>query len=114
MIFQALRWANLTLAFVLELCALVALGYWGFWAGGGLLAKAALGIGAPILAAVMWGIFAAPRAPVSVPLAGLVVQLAVFGSAAIALYATGYRRLSFLFILLTFANGILARFGFRL
>jgi Protein of unknown function (DUF2568) len=30
---QAIHWADLALAFLLELCALVALGYWGVRAG---------------------------------------------------------------------------------
>ena len=49
----ASRWANLTLAFVLELCALGALGYWGARTGGGPVTNTALGIGAPLLAAVL-------------------------------------------------------------
>jgi hypothetical protein len=60
MIGQAFHWANLTVAFLLELCALAALGYWGFRTASGPAAKAALGIGAPLLAAVLWGLFAAP------------------------------------------------------
>ena len=78
------------LRFVLELSALGALGYWGLWAGDGPFVKAALGLGAPLLAAVAWGLFVAPRARVPLPLAGrLAVELAVFGSATIALLATG-------------------------
>jgi hypothetical protein len=63
MIGQAFHWANLALAFLLELCALGALGYWGVRTGDGLVAKVALGLGAPFCAAVLWGLFAAPRAP---------------------------------------------------
>ena len=69
MIGQAFHWANLTVAFLLELCALAALGYWGLRTASGPATKAALGIGAPLLAAVLWRLFAAPRAPVSIPLA---------------------------------------------
>src|SRR5258706_4542265 len=54
--------ANEALAFLLELAALAALAAWGFAVGDGGLAKAALAIGAPLLAAVVWGLFAAPRA----------------------------------------------------
>ncbi len=32
---HAWRWANLTVAFLLELCALAALSYWGVRTGGG-------------------------------------------------------------------------------
>ena len=40
---QAFHWANLALAFLLELCALAALGYWGVLTGGGPVTKTALG-----------------------------------------------------------------------
>ena len=43
MIGQAFHWANLTVAFLLELCALAALGYWGLRTGTGPVTKAALG-----------------------------------------------------------------------
>ena len=83
--------ANLVLRFVLELCALAALFYWGWWSGEGTFAGLALGLGAVLLAAVFWGLFAAPRARVRVPLSGrLAVELAFFGSAATGLYATGH------------------------
>jgi Protein of unknown function (DUF2568) len=37
---NAMRWINDGLAFVLELAALAALGYWGITVGSGVLAKA--------------------------------------------------------------------------
>ena len=43
MIGQAFHRVNLALAFLLELCALGALGYWGVRTGGGPAAKVALG-----------------------------------------------------------------------
>ena len=92
MIWQAFRWTNLTLAFLLEPCAPGALGYWGVRTGDGLLARAVPGLTASLVAAVLWGMFAAPRAPVSSPPLELGTQLAVFGSAALALYATGHVR----------------------
>ena len=81
---------NVTLRFVLELCALGALGYWGFTTGSGTLGKVLLGLGAPILAAVLWGMFVAPKAahPLHDP-AKLLVELVVFGAAAAGLYAAG-------------------------
>jgi hypothetical protein len=106
---QAFNWANLALAFLLELCALGALGYWGVRMGDGWVAKVALGLGAPLCAAVLWGLFAAPRATVSVPLIGFLVQLGVFGSAAVALFATGHRVLSVAFVLLVVVNSVLVR-----
>jgi Protein of unknown function (DUF2568) len=108
---QTLYWANLALAFALELCALVALGLWGFSVGGGPVAKAALGLGAPLCAAVLWGLFAAPRAPVSVPFLRFVVKVVVFGSASLALYATGHRALAVIFAFIVGANAALIRLG---
>src|SRR5258708_8580199 len=55
--------ANLALSFFLELCVLVALGYWGFQTGQGTIAKIGLGIGAPVVAVVVWALFGAPNAP---------------------------------------------------
>lgn len=74
--------ANLALRFLLELCALAALGYWGFQAGQSLVVKIALAIISPLLAAVIWGMFVAPKAsvPVSTPV-WLLLQLAIFGLA---------------------------------
>ena len=59
--------SNLALRFLLELCALVALGYWGFHTDRGMGLKLVLGIGAPLLAAVIWGTFVAPKASVQLP-----------------------------------------------
>src|SRR5689334_23481657 len=59
---NTLHAANLGLRFLLELCMLAALGYWGFQAGDGPVLKIVLGLGAPLLAAVVWGLFIAPRA----------------------------------------------------
>lgn len=108
---QAFHWANLALAFVLELCALAALCLWGFSTGDGLVTKTVLGLGAPLGAAVLWGLFAAPRAPVSVPLVGFGVKVVVFGSASLALYATGHHALAFVFATLVVLNAVLVRFG---
>jgi hypothetical protein len=106
---QAFHWADLALAFLLELCALAALGYWGVWVGGGPVTKVALGLGAPLFAAILWGVFAAPRALVFVPLVGAGVKLLVFGSAAVALCATGHRILAIAFAILVVVNSILVR-----
>ncbi len=54
---------NLLLRLLLEVCALAALFYWGMRAGGGPFASIVMGLGAPLLAAVVWGLFAAPACP---------------------------------------------------
>ena len=87
---NAIKAANLALAFLLELCMLAAFAYWGFQTGAGLGMQLVLGIGAPVLAAVVWGIFVAPRAPVKLPPAlHLVFVVVIFGLAVVALAAVG-------------------------
>ena len=84
---------NLALRFLLEIAALVAIGHWGFSQHVGIW-RFIIGIGGPLIAAVMWGTFAVPddpsrsgRAPVAVPgVLRLVLELALFGFAAWALY----------------------------
>jgi hypothetical protein len=90
--------ANLALRFTLELCALAALGYWGFQAGGSAPVKILLGIGAPLIAAVIWGTFVSPKAQVKIPDFGrLLFELLVFGSAILALYAAEQPTLALIF-----------------
>ena len=91
----------------MELCALVALGYWGIKTGNGAIAEVALGIGAPLVAAVVWGVFVAPRAPVALPgVVVLLLQVLVFGSAAAGLAATGHRTLALVFAVVVVINAI--------
>ncbi len=96
--------ANLVLRFVLELYALAALFYWGFRVGGGAIGVA-LGLGAVLPAAFVWGMFASPRARISLSLAGrLAVELVFFGSASVGLYATGHPVLGILLLGLAIIN----------
>lgn len=105
---ELIKGVNLALRFLLELCALVALGYWGFKTGSGAIAKVALGIGLPLVAAVVWGVFVAPRAPVELPgVLVLVLQVLVFGSAAAGLAATGHRTLALAFAVVVVLNAVL-------
>jgi hypothetical protein len=97
--------ANLAVRFLLELCALGALGYWGFVVGGNPVVKPALGLGAPLLAAAVWGTFVAPKAvvPLNMPLR-LVPEALVFGSAVAALFATGHPLLAVCLAVLAAVN----------
>jgi hypothetical protein len=100
--------ANLALRFILELCALGALGYWGYRTGSGLLLKIVLTVGAPLLAAVVWGAFIAPKASVPVPIwLWLVLQALIFGLATAGLVATGHQTLAVAFVLAVLINGAL-------
>jgi hypothetical protein len=107
-VLEMIKGANLALRFLLELCALGALGYWGFTAGGGLPARLGLGIGAPVAAAIVWGMFVAPRAPVQLPgPVNVLLQVLVFGLAAVSLAATGHRTLAWVFGALVVVNALL-------
>lgn len=82
--------ANLALSFILELCLLAAFAYWGFRAGQNLALKLLLGLGAPLLTAVFWGFYMAPRSAhrVQNPLY-LIFRVVLFGLAVIALVVSG-------------------------
>jgi hypothetical protein len=107
----AWRSANEALAFLLELAALAALGYWGFRVGPNLPARIVLGVGAVALAVVVWGLFAAPRARFKLPVVGvLAVKVLVFGSATAALYAAGRHVLAIVFATAAAVNTVVVTF----
>ena len=100
---------NEALAFLLELLALGGLAWWGADTGGGAATKILLGAGAPILAAVAWGMFAAPRARFQLPRpAVLAVKVTVFGLAAAGVYAIGQSGLAIAFAVVALINTALA------
>jgi Protein of unknown function (DUF2568) len=83
------RGATLTARFLCELAMLAALAFWGYVVGEGPWAWL-LGIGAPVLAAVVWGTFVAPKAriPVSAPVR-VQIELVLYALAAVGLSAAG-------------------------
>ena len=99
--------ANLAVRFLLELGALTALAFWGFRTGEGAL-RWIIGLGAPLVAAVVWGMFVAPKAFVSAP-GGVrfAVEVAVWASATVALAAAGLPGLAVAFALVVTVNRIL-------
>jgi hypothetical protein len=100
-----LKTLNLLVRFLLELCMLAAVGYWGFKTQSGWLMKILLGIGLPILIALLWGMFLAPRAVR--PLSGasfLILELTLFASGALALSASGKTTLGWIYLLILFMN----------
>ena len=86
-------WTWATVAFLSELAALAALGLWGS-SGGPPAARVLLGLGLPVAAAVLWGLLAAPQAPVQVPALAVATKVVVYGAAALGLGATGHPRLA--------------------
>jgi hypothetical protein len=89
----------LLVRFLLELAALAAVGYWGFKTGDSALMQWVLGLGAPLLVAVVWGTFIAPKATVEVPKGVWIgLQVLVFGAAALALAAIAPEQLAAIFL----------------
>ena len=109
MVLMIIKNANLALAFFLELGVLAALGYWGFQTGQGTISRIALGIGAPAVAIVVWSLFGSPQAMWHLDgIFRLLLELAFFGSAAVALFAAGQHVLGEAFALLFVLNIVLA------
>jgi len=91
-----MRVANDIFRFGLELCMLAALGYGGFEIGSGLVAWVLL-VALPVTAAVVWGMFIAPKArrPIVDPLR-IVLEAALFGAAGATLVVAEQTALGFL------------------
>ena len=93
---------NLGLRFLLELCMLVALGIWGF------SENFVLGIAAALAAAVVWGLWIAPKAtrrlrdPVR-----LALELLLFGAAGVALAAADHPLAAAIFLAAVALNEVL-------
>lgn len=99
---------NMGLRFVLELCMLAALGYWGFQLEQSWLIRIAAGIGLPLLAATVWGFFIAPKAVsrLAEPWRfGL--EIVLFGLSATALWLAERPSLAILLIVLFLITRIL-------
>jgi len=104
---EFLKGLNLLVRFLLELCMLAAIGYWGFKTNSGWTMKIILGIGRPVLIAVVWGLFLAPRA--TYPLRGvsfLAFELVLLGSGALALFAGGRADLGWIYTAVLVVNKV--------
>lgn len=105
---NVLKGLNLLIRFLLELCMLAAVGYWGFKTHSTWAMKIILGVGLPILIALLWGLFIAPRA--IYPLTGisyLVVELILLGSGALALFTSGQPKLGWAYVVILVLNTVL-------
>ena len=76
--------ANDVVAFLVEVLVLVLLAWAGFSADASGLLRVLLGVGLPVVAAVLWGLFAAPRARVSSEPLRLVTKVVVLGAGVVA------------------------------
>ncbi|WP_258563961.1 YrdB family protein [Streptomyces himalayensis] len=73
------------------LAALGLLSWWGFSTGSDVVSRIVLGLGVPLLAIILWALFAAPKARLRPPLAVvLLVKAVVLGGGAAFLYGVGH------------------------
>ncbi|SRR5215204_1019973 len=90
-----MRSAALGLRFLVELAMLAALAYWGFTTSDSVLLKILLGLGTPLVAAVLWGLVLSPKAAIRAPAPLLVIlEMTLFAAAALALNAAGHPTLA--------------------
>jgi uncharacterized protein DUF2568 len=106
---QGFKGLLLAVRFGLELAALFALGYWGITTGDGAVSKTILGLGAPLVAAVLWALFVSPKARFQSPLLKVAFELVVFGAAALALVEADRVSLAIVFAVVALIDGVLVR-----
>lgn len=105
---ELLKMLNLAVRFLLEAAVLLTMGYWGFKTGNNLWMRLLLGLGSPLLFAVVWGTFLAPKSALRLSQPWLLLlELVVFGLAGWALFSTAKAPLAFAFAALYILNKIL-------
>lgn len=95
-------------AFLCELFAFVTLTVWGFTAWP-LPWNIVVGIGAPLVAVLLWALFVSPRAVVRVhPFVRAFVELVVYASATIVWWAAGQAWIGIAFAVVAVSVGLVA------
>ena len=99
--------ANLALKFLLEVAALAAFAYWGAETGG-MPVSLVLAIATPVAAAVLWGVFAAPKSSRRLPVQPRIrFELTIFTAAVLALLSAGVPGLAVTMSALIILNSVL-------
>ena len=99
---------NDVLRFVLELFAIVSLAIWGFVAWP-LPWNIVVGIGAPVVAILVWALFVSPRAVLAVhPFVRAIVELLVYLAATLAWWGLGLAWVGLVFAVIAITVGVLA------
>jgi hydrogenase/urease accessory protein HupE len=102
----ALRAANLTLRFLLELCALAAVAYWGSRVSDSTAVNVALAVAAPLALATYWGVVLSPKAKNRPdPPLRTVLELGALGLAVAALATAGEPVLAAILAVTAVLNG---------
>src|SRR5450432_3627212 len=105
---DAIKTANLGLAFLLELGGLASLAYWGYQTNDGPI-RLVLAVGMPLLLAVIWGLFLSPKPTVELPqVLTTPLRPAVLLVSAAALATTGQPVLGGIFSVAIVVSSVLA------
>ncbi len=105
---QAAQSLTLATRFLVEVAALVAYAWWGWHLPTSLPVRLLAAVGTPAVAAVVWGLLAAPKAPVHLAPPLLVgVQVVVLGGAVAALASAGRTTLAVLLGVVALVDGVL-------
>uniref|UniRef100_A0A7C4KZ84 DUF2568 domain-containing protein n=1 Tax=Bellilinea caldifistulae TaxID=360411 RepID=A0A7C4KZ84_9CHLR len=105
---ELFKMVNLSVRFLLEICILIILGFWGLKTGQTPLMKFLLGLGSPLLFAVVWGTFLAPKSSLRLSEPWLfLAELVIFGLSGWALYSMGKTNLTIAFGSIYILNKIL-------
>jgi len=100
-----MRAFQLTLRFLLEICALAALAYAGWHVAGPVWLRILVAVALPVIAAVVWGRWVAPKASHPIPdPQRLVPEWLVFGGATVGLVLTGHPMLGAVLAILAALN----------
>ena len=103
-----LQTSNAAISFLLELVMLAAFAIWGFHGEKSIWLKWLIGIGLPLLTAILWGIFFAPRSVYRLTgMAYILLSLLLFLLGAAALYYAGRPVLAIAFALVAVINRLL-------
>ena len=97
----------LTAAFLSECAALAALALGGWSLPAPVPLRFVAAVGMPLAAAVLWGLVAAPRAPVRHRAAAALVKVVVLGSGVLALVLTGHPVAAGVLAVLSFLGAVL-------
>lgn len=107
-IYLFMKHINLAIRFFLELCALASLCYWGFQFWVNVYVKFVFGIGSPLLFAIIWGIFIAPKASLKLPEPyKVMLEIVLFGVTSVALYFVDQTTLAIVLGIVFIINRIL-------
>jgi hypothetical protein len=99
---NVLKVLNLLVRFLLELCMLAAVGYWGFRTGSGWGTKILLGTGLPVLIALGWWIAWKLNG-----VSRLALELTLLGSGGVALFASNKPALGWVYTAILVINKVL-------